>query len=114
MNAVTPFRIGLLTDLEWEVVELARHDGPRSFNPEGIFTQLLRDLFGMRIAHGLAHDGLEALRRFCVRAWYWDLIRTKDIRRLVGAGYSRSHAFEILAYVASFRGFSPSIQAVSA
>src|SRR5690242_19264277 len=99
-----------LSRLEWQVVEMAREDGPRSLNPDGFWTQLSRDLFGLPIARRLANEGLEALRRFCVRAWYWDLIRTSDIKALVAAGYSMANALQILAHVAGYRGFTPSIQ----
>jgi hypothetical protein len=110
MNAVTPIRKSALSYLDWRVVEMARADGPRSLNPEGFLARVSRDLFGLPVATRLANDRLEALRRFSVRAWYWDLIRTADIRALLEGGYSRTHALEILAHVAPVRGFSPSIQ----
>lgn len=98
-----------LGDLEWRVVNMARQDGPRSLNPDGFVARVLRDVFGIP-ARRLANEGLEALRRFCVRAWYWDLIRTSDIRALTAAGYSKSDALQILAHVARYRGFVPSLQ----
>ena len=101
--------LGPLNDLDWRVIEIARADGPRSLNPDGIAARLLRFL-GARVARQLANEGLEALRRFSVRAWYWDLIRTRDLQALLGAGYSNAHVQQILAHVAAFRGFTPSIQ----
>ena len=98
-----------LSDLDWRVIEIARADGPRSLNPDGIAARLLR-LLGARVARRLANQGLEALRRFSVRAWYWDLIRTRDLEALIEAGYSSVHVQQILAHVAAFRGFTPSIQ----
>jgi hypothetical protein len=95
-----------LSETDWRVIEMARSDGPRSFNPDGWAASLLR-ILGVSVAHGLANDSLEALRRFSVRAWYWDLIRSSDIRRLFGAGYSNTHVRQILAHVASLRGFTP-------
>jgi hypothetical protein len=98
-----------LNELDLRVIEMARADGPRSFNPDGIIAQTLR-LLGAPVARRLANEGVEALRRFSVRAWYWDLIRTRDLQSLLAAGYSTAHVKQILAYVATFGGFSPSIQ----
>ena len=113
MTAVTPIRKSALSYLDWKVVEMARADGPRSLKPDGFLARLSRDLFGLPVATRLANDGLEALRRFSVRAWYWDLIRARDMRALFEAGYSHPHVLEILAHVAEFRGFAPSIQEAS-
>jgi len=99
-----------LSSLDWRVVEIARNDGPRSINPDGKLVRFLRDFFGLPIARRLANEKLEALRRFSVRAWYWDLIRTTDLRALMDAGYSSAAVFQILAHVAGYRGFTPSIQ----
>ena len=76
-----------LTDLDWRVVDMARADGPRSFNPDGWIASIWR-IIGISVAHGLANDSLEALRRFSIRAWYWDVIRKADVRLLSDAGYS--------------------------
>lgn len=110
MNAITLKLECSLTDLDWKVIEMARADGPRSLNPDGLFTRFLRDFFGLPIARKLANEKLEALRRFCVRAWYWDLIRTRDVRALIETGYCSADVFQILAHVAGYRGFTPSIQ----
>ena len=114
MNAVTQIQDSSLTELDWQVVEIARGDGPRSLDPDGRLTRLLRDFFGIPAARKLTDEKLEALRRFCVRAWYWDLIRSKDLRILMNAGYTSTAVFQILAHVAGHRGFTPSIQEVSA
>ena len=98
-----------LSEFDWKVVETARSDGPRSQNPNGFLAWLARNLMGVRVAHGLADRKTEALRRFAVRAWYWDLIRTKDVRAFVDAGYSRINVLEILSQVGLTRGFTPSI-----
>lgn len=98
-----------LSETDWRVVDMARADGPRSFNPNGWMANILR-VIGISVAGGLANESLEALRRFSVRAWYWDLIRSADLRRLIDAGYSASHVRQILAYVASLRGFTPSLE----
>lgn len=110
MNAITWNEESTLTKLEWQVVAMARKDGPRSFNPDRRFARFLRNFFGIPGTRRLANDRLESLRRFCVRAWYWDLIRAKDLRLLVDAGYSSSSLFQILAHVAGYRGFTPSIE----
>lgn len=110
MNAISLNMDCLLTDLDWQVVELARLDGPRSINPDRGFVYFLKDFFGLPIRRQLASEKLEALRRFCVRAWFWDLIRTREVRALVAAGYTSVDVFQILAHVAGNRGFTPSIE----
>jgi hypothetical protein len=110
MNAMTLNLDCSLTELDWRVVEIARADGPRSIKPDGRFTRFLRDFFGLPIAHRLVNERLEMLRRFSVRAWYWDLIRSSDVRALISAGYSSRDLFQILSHVAGYRGFTPTIQ----
>ena len=110
MNAIALKLECSLTDLEWRVVEIARSDGPRSITPDGRITKLLREFFGLPIARTLANEKLEALRRFCVRAWFWDLISARDVNALVEAGYTSLDLFQILAHVAGFRGFIPTIE----
>ena len=99
-----------LNQLGWEVVEMARTDGPLSLNPNGLFATIA-SLFGVPVTGGLADKKLEALRRFSVRAWHWDLIRAKDVRAFIAAGYSRTNVLEILSHVGMARGFTPSIEA---
>ena len=110
MNAINLTAGCTLNDIEWKVVEIARADGPHSLNPDGRLARFLRGFFGFQIPPGLASERAEALRRFCVRAWYWDLIRTKDLRPLIDAGYSMVNVDQILAHVAGSRGFTPSVQ----
>jgi hypothetical protein len=99
-----------LSSLDWRVIDMARADGPRSLNPDGLIARFARDFLGLQVARGLANESLEQLRRFSVRAWYWDLVRGKDIRRLFDAGYTKTHVAQILAHIARLRGFAPSIQ----
>lgn len=101
---------GYLTRLDWSVVEIARNDGPLSINPDGRLARFLSGFFGLTLARGLSNARAEALRRFCVRAWYWDLIRTHDLRRLIDAGYSMADVDHILAHIAASRGFTPKLQ----
>ena len=110
MNAMTLKMECSLTELDWKVIEMAKADGPRSINPDGAITRFMRDFFGLPIAKKLANESLEALRRFCVRAWYWDFVRSSDVRALTEAGYSSADVMQILAHVAGHRGFTPSIQ----
>ena len=110
MNALALTQRSSLTDLDWQVVGIARADGPRSLNPDGLLNRFVESLFGFPVARKLANEKLEALRRFCVRAWYWDLVRSKDLRMLMNAGYSSAAVFQILAHIAGYRGFSPSIE----
>jgi hypothetical protein len=110
MNALSPIQSGLLSELDWRVVDMARDDGPRSLNPDGFFARVSRDFIGLPVPRRLTNPELEALRRFAVRAWYWDVIRTADLRALLDEGYSKEHVLEILARVAAVRGFTPSVQ----
>jgi hypothetical protein len=110
MTAITLNQESPLTELDWRIVETARENGPRSLNPDGKFGRFLKSFFGLPINRRLANDKLDALRRFSVRAWFWDLIRTSDLRAFTDAGYSSNAAFQILAYVAASRGFTPAIQ----
>jgi len=101
-----------LAPLERSVVEAGRTDGALSLNPDGLRASLARCLLGIPVPHGLANEKLEALRRFSVRAWHWDVIRDKDLRAFMAAGYNRVHVLEILSYVGLARGFTPSIEYV--
>ena len=95
---------------EWDVVELARRDGPRSLNPNSAIAHLCSMLLGEQIKPSLTNERLEALRRFSVRAWFWDLVRTKDVRTLFDAGFTWDDAWRVLAHVAANRGFMPSVE----
>jgi len=110
MNAIGLNREGSLTDLDWSIVAIARTDGARSMNPDGRYARFLRDFFGWSVPRGLGNARAEALRRFSVRAWYWDRIRARDVRPLIDAGYSRIDALQIVAHVAGYRGFTPAMQ----
>jgi hypothetical protein len=109
MNAIAINADYSLGGLDWRIVEIARLDGPRSMNPDGRLARFLRNVVGVRIPRALANDKLEALRRFCVRAWYWDFVRPQDVRPLMEAGYTSLNVVQILAHVAERRGFAPSI-----
>jgi hypothetical protein len=95
---------------DWTIVETARTDGSLSLYPEGIRARLARALFNIPVPHSLANKRLEALRRFAVRAWHWDVIRQKHQRAFLDAGFSRIHVLEILSHVGMKRGFTPSIE----
>jgi hypothetical protein len=109
MNAMTQIARHPKGKMDWRIIEMARKDGPRSLNPDGFVARLARDLFGIEIPHGLANDELEALRRFSVRAWFWDYVPASELRAFLDAGYSMANAELILAYVAHHRGFTPSL-----
>jgi hypothetical protein len=110
MNAIASKQGCSLTDLDWRVVEIARSNGPRSIRPDGHVARFLRDFCGLPITPKLVNERLEALRRFCVRAWHSNLIRTTDVGALMDAGYSLRDASQILSHVGGHRGFTPSIQ----
>jgi len=98
-----------LARMDWQVIEMARKDGPRSLNPDGFISRMARNLFGIPIPRRLANDELEALRRFSVRAWFWDFVPVREVQAFIDAGYSVTHAKRILDYVAHHRGFTPSL-----
>jgi hypothetical protein len=110
MNAIALIQTSKLSELDWRVVEMARQDGPRSLRPEGFWARLSRDLFGLPVPQSLANQALEALRRFCVRAWFWDFVRTSDVSAVAAAGYSWTDVQQVLAHIATHRGFTPSVQ----
>ena len=106
MSSIEPRRQG---EMSWMVIDMARRDGPRSLNPDGLMARIARSLFGLPVPGGLANDDLEALRRYSVRAWHWDYVPASEVRAFLDAGYSVSDANRILAYVAHHRGFTPSL-----
>lgn len=109
MNAISAIEPQRQGQMSWQVIEMARSEGPRSFNPDGIVARIARSLFGMAVPHRLANDGLEALRRFSVRAWFWDFVPASEVQDFLDAGYTVKDAKRILAYVAHHRGFTPSL-----
>ena len=114
MNAMTHIEQRRLVKMDWQIVEMARKDGPRSLNPDRFLSRIARNVFGIPLPRRLANDELEALRRFSVRAWFWDFVRTSDVQAFLDAGYTLANAQRILAYVAHHRGFTPSFQEVPA
>lgn len=114
MNATALNPGSTLTQLDWIFVEVARTEDPWSINPDGPLARFLRRFFGFRIPRPLANERGEALRRFCVRAWHWNLIRSKDLIALGKAGYSIADVDQILAHIATVRGVMPSVQQAAA
>ena len=114
MNAMTHIEQRRLGKMDWQIVEMARNDGPRGLNPDRLLSRIARSVFGVPIPRRLANDELEALRRFSVRAWFWDFVRTSDVQAFFDAGYTPTNARRILAYVAHHRGFAPSFEGVPA
>ena len=87
--------------LEWKVVEVARRDRGRDIDPDSFLARIAHILLGTPLASRLADSRLEALRRFCIRAWHGGTVRTDDVRRLIEAGYSVGDLSRILAHVCS-------------
>lgn len=109
-NGAPAKRQQALSELHWRIVDMALADGRRSLNPDGFWASLSRRLFGISVPRPLANEGLEALRRFSVRAWHWNILRPGDVGRLIDAGYSRAAALEVLWHIASRRGCMPFVQ----
>ena len=95
--------------MSWQVIDMARRDGPRTLNPDRILARVARTIFGLPAPRRLANDGLEALRQFSVRAWFWDYVPAREMQAFLDAGYTLADARRILAYVAHHRGFTPSL-----
>jgi len=108
MNATSTIEPQRKGEMSWQVIEMARSEGPRSLNPDGILARIAR-LFGISVPRRLGNDGLEALRRFSVRAWFWDFVPVREVQDFLDAGYTVTDARRILAYVAHHRGFTPSL-----
>lgn len=109
MNAMANIQAQRTVKPDWKVVEMARKDGPRSLNPDGFLSRMARNLLGIVIPSRMASDQLEALRRFSVRAWFWDYVPAREVQAFLDAGYAVTDAKRILAYVAHHRGFTPSL-----
>ena len=114
MNAMTNIEQRRLSQRDWQIVEMARSDGPRSLNPDGFLARLAENLFALPFPQRLANDELEALRRFSVRAWYRDAVRASDVQAFLDAGFTTANAERILAYIAHHRGFAPPFREVPA
>ena len=108
MNAISTIEPQRRGEMSWQVIEMARSEGPRSLNPDGIVARIAR-LFGITVPRRLGNDGLEALRRFSVRAWFSDFVPVREVQDFLDAGYTVNDARRILAYVAHHRGFTPSL-----
>jgi hypothetical protein len=109
MNAISTIKPQSRAEMSWHIIDMARRDGPRSLRPDGIVARVARSLFGMTVPRPLANDRLEALRRFSVRAWFWDFVPASEVQEFLSAGYKVTDAERILAYVAHHRGFTPSL-----
>lgn len=109
-DIIEEIRRPLLSEVDWIIVEMAKRDGPLSLNPDGIWARVSRQVFRLRVPGGLRGHAQEALRRFAVRAWFWNLIRADDMHRLIEAGYSDVQALQVLAHIADRRGYSPTIE----
>ena len=109
MNSVSTPASNRHGEMSWQIIDMARKEGPHSLNPDGLVARIARGLFGMAVPRGLANDGLEALRRFSVRAWFWNYVPASEVQDFLDAGYSVTDAERILAYVAHHRGFTPSL-----
>jgi hypothetical protein len=109
MNAAPTIEPKRQAEMSWRVVEMARSEGARSLNPDGIVARIASGLFGIAVPGRLANDALEALRRFSVRAWFWDFVPASEVQDFLDAGYTVTDAKRILAYVAHHRGFTPSL-----
>ena len=114
MNAIALNQGRSLTDLRLEVVEIARRDGPRSINPDGRLRPVPEKF--LRIAD-CPRTG-ERARRGASPLLRPRLVLGPDPHQgrapADDAGYSMVDVDRILAHVAGFRGFTPSVQEAAA
>lgn len=99
----------MLTGLDFDAVDIARRDGPRSGNPRSLVARLSRLLFGVQIARPLGSERLETIRQFSVRAWFLKELHKKDLLPLFELGLSSNDVWRLLAYIGMRRGFIPKI-----
>ena len=89
----------LFTSEEWSVIDLARHDGIWSLQPESRLRRLIAFLFGVEPAKPLANERLESLRRLGVTVWRRGKFTKAALDQFFAAGFSRRHAEALLAKV---------------
>lgn len=85
-----------LTQLEWAVVAMARHDGRASVRAETRFGRIVRAIFGFARKNELSNTRLEALRRMAVLLWHHGAaLPSSELPAFLAAGFS-SQQFELL------------------
>lgn len=100
---------GELTGTEWEIIEMASWDGPRSLHPKGWLSRVETILFG-DAALPLASARLEALRRFAVKAWFWKDLRDSDIAAVLDAGFLEQDIRLVTDHLANRRNSVPYVK----
>jgi len=98
-----------LSVLGRRIVDVARLDGRRGVPAAEWLERFGRALFGLLTVSRLINYRLEALRRFCMSTWYWNLIRIVDVQPAIAVGYAIADLLKMLAHVAHRQGDSPAI-----
>jgi len=95
----------VLSELELRVIELARDDGLPSLNPSRKRGWLARLVLGpVPPSPILANEGLEAVRRLAVHAWYKGYtLPASAMREAAGAGLSESKIGAVIDTIARSR-----------
>jgi len=89
---------------EWDIIQIARHDGLASLSEPTRWARLSAWLFGGGVSLRLADPALEALRRLAVLAWHRGYaVPVSAINAFTGAGYSGDQLELLLASIASSR-----------
>lgn len=93
--------VATLSNLEWQVLALARRDGLSSLELPGRWSVLIARIFGGERANPrLADPRLEALRRIAVLAWHkGDSLPEHEIAAFHAAGYSAEQLGLVLDHV---------------
>lgn len=103
-TGATPAEAIGFTDVEWEVILLARRDRLTSLAEPTRLSRLSAWLFGGGIARRLADPRLEALRRLAVQAWHHGYaVPNSAIHAFKGVGFNLDQLELMLASIAAGR-----------
>ncbi|WP_242123587.1 hypothetical protein [Sphingobium sp. Sx8-8] len=90
--------------IEWQIIQLARHDGLSSLRPPNRWDRLKAWIFGEGANPRLADSRLESLRRLAVEAWHrgWTA-RPSYLKAFIKAGFNEGQLETLLARISAER-----------
>ncbi|WP_375197059.1 hypothetical protein [Sphingobium sp.] len=90
--------------LEWQIIQLARHDGLSSLRAPDRWDRLKTWIFGERANPRLANGRLESLRRLAVDAWHRGYaVRPSYLKAFLKAGFNENQLETLLAAISARR-----------
>jgi hypothetical protein len=90
--------------LEWQIIQLARHDGLSSLRAPDRWDRLKTWIFGERANPRLANGRLESLRRLAVDAWHRGYaVRPSYLKAFLTAGFNENQLETLLAAISARR-----------